>query len=191
LLSRITRLRAAAIAARDAGTPNALIVPIAFHDYDAVASMRIAEGAHAAFLAFLREPEVRAIDPKPELHCSDSCSYDAKRNSYSVGAGGRIIWAWNMDTIGQSSLLRVDLRNVHPGMRDVLAGAFVSFHNKSCYSDLHDFARNGFVYLNLRAMRAGNCSGMIHGRLGLALFPGRPISIDGAPRAYTADSSKT
>jgi len=186
LLSRISWQEASAIAARDNLAPKALIVPAASHEYDPVASNRVEIGTHAAFLAFLQNPRGRAIYPKPDVYCENQCQSDTVTGRYYVAPKGRIIFAWSLESLSAGPLIRVELGNVRPDMTGVFAGVFLSLGNQSCYTDLRDFGRNGFVYLNVDRVRVGKCAGMQHGRLGLALFPRTAISIEGVPQAYFA-----
>ncbi len=187
LLSQLSYREAASIAARDDPAPSGIIVPSGSHQYDAVASERIEIGAHAGFLAFLREPQGRPIYPAPDVYCVNSCKYSAATGRYSIAPKGRITLAWTMEPVVRASLLRIDLSNVLPDMKRVRAGAFLSYGGKSCYTDLSDFGRNGFLYLNVDSLRMGACAGMIHGRLGLTLFPESELVVQGVPRAYAAD----
>jgi hypothetical protein len=186
LLSQMTPQQAASVAARDGTSPAGIVVPLDSHGYDAVASERIALGSHAAFLAFLREPPGKAIQPIPDVYCKNACVYDAAARSYAVAANGRIIWAWSLDSLARLHLMRVDLSDVRPGLKGASAGVFLSYGAKSCYTDLRDFARNGFLYLNLDALRAGACAGLSGGRLGLTVFPRSAIVVNGVPQAYVA-----
>ena len=187
LLSKISWQQAAAIAARDNLAPNAIVVPAASHEYDGVASNRVEIGAHAALLAFLQNPPGRAVSQRPDVYCESQCQSDPSAGRYYVAPKGRIIWAWSLESLAAGRLIRVDLGNVHPDMTGVFTGVFLSFGNQSCYTDLRDFGRNGFIYLNVDRLRVGKCAGMLHGRLGLALFPRSPISVEGVPQAYFAN----
>jgi hypothetical protein len=187
LLSQLSDPQATSIAARDDLAPAGMIVPAASHEFDAVASKRIEIGSHAAFLAFLREPQGRPINPTARVYCDNGCSYKSASRQYLVGLKGRITWTWALESLADASLLRVDLSGVRPDMKSVLAGAFLSYGSKSCYTDLREFARNGFLYLNLASLRVGACAGVTHGQLGLSLFPHSAIAIDGVPAAYSVD----
>lgn len=186
LFSQVSPGGADAVASRDPGAPTGLIAPPSVHQYDAVASKRVMLGPHAALLVFLPEPGVRRISGAPEVYCLDACRYDTTGRRYSIAAGGRIIWAWSLDAISHVSLVRVDFSGVRPGMREVSLGAFMSFGSRSCYTDLRDFARNGFIYLNLDDLRRGPCARLPGGRLGLTLFPRSPITVVSAPPMFAA-----